>query len=1684
MNFSVEPNNLILAMSQKVQLTGFSSLPADSFAPGPSSGNLIQTTNRPIPFNSQPIQGFSGVQLTSDGNYWFLSDNGFGAKNNSADYLLRIYKVDPDFKTVEEGTGVAEPLDFIQLKDSNDLIAWEIVNEDSSDRLLTGADFDIESLVIAKDGTLWIGDEFGPYLLHFDANGVLLEAPIPTPNISPSGQPEFVYSPDNPEVLAGNVQANLGGSGGFEGMAYNLDRTKLYPLLEKRVSGDPDNALRIYEYDLTSSQWAEDLIGFYGLDVPNHAIGDFTPINEKEFLVIERDGGQGETAQFKKVFKIDISQVDENGYVQKEELVDLLNIADPNDLNGDGNTTFTFPFVTIEDVLILDEKTLLIANDNNYPFSVGRGPDIDNNEIIKIELSTPLNLDLRLPVSTATSLPNGVASGDVSQDSAVLWTRSTALGEVVFEYATDEEFSTILGSQSANVTDITQPVKVELDGLTAATEYFYRVTTVTGETLEGRFKTATEVGTQAGLNFGVTGDWRGELAPYPAISNVAPKALDFFVELGDTIYADYSSPEVPKPQAETLADFRAKHSEVYSQRYGVNSWADLRASTPILATIDDHEVTNDFVGSVPAFTDADNPGNDTGSSRFGNGNELINETELYQNGIQAFQEYNPIQDLFYGETGDEVTANKPKLYRYNTYGSDAVTIVLDNRSFRDAPLEPADTSNPSDIARFYSESLTQDRTMLGEVQLEDLKQDLLAAENAGITWKFVMVPEPMQNIGPVAAQDRFEGYGKERTEILQFINENDIDNVVFIAADVHVTLVNNLTYQTELGGDQIATSAFEITTGSVAFYPPTTSPFPTISFKDLVNQQALIPFGFDPLGLDENLPQAEGLIDATLLTGDYVVDGTFGWSEFNIDPETQQLTVTTYAIDAYDEVTLLSNPEEVLSRTPEILSQFVVNPQPLIEITPISTIQGSGLTTSLLGEEVIIEGIVVGDFQASNQLRGFYIQSPDDSTDNDPSTSEGIFIFDPSLTVNVEVGDFIQVSGTVNEFTSGGGSSLTQLNNITEIEILSSDNSLPTVTTVTVPVSDLVDWEAYEGMLVEVVDANGDLTVTDNFNLGRFGEVILSADGRVFQYTNFEQPDVEGNTAYQEEVLRRTFIVDDGSTLQNVYVEPIVRNGSTLESITGIADDRFSVEYRIQPTEDITYEDTNPRSATPDDVGGSLKVASFNVLNYFNGDGIGAGFPTSRGANSLAEFNRQRDKIISAILGIDADVVGLIEIENDGYGNNSAIQDLINGLNAEAGAGTYAFVNPGVSQLGTDEITVGFIYQTDTVTPVGNAAILDASVDPNFDTSIQRPALAQTFKELSTNGVFTPVVNHLKSKSQSGLTDTSNPNYDQGDGQGFWNATRTNAAEALTNWLGTDPTNSDDEDYLILGDLNSYAFEDPIQAIEEAGYTNLAKEYVGEDSYSFVFFGQAGTLDYALANESLSDQVSGATIWHINADEPPVLDYNLEFKSDAQLALFEPDAFRSSDHDAVVVGLDLAPKIPKTVLGTAGEDFFDTVSPDPQRYFIGDNQVLFTGSGDDTIDVTQAVGGNRIDAGSGDDLIFAGANNRIIGGSGDDQFFVGTGEGNNQITGNAGADQFWIVTDEELVITANQIFDFNPTQDKIVFANTSFDFNSLGTDWTIRQESRNTVIDVLGQDVAVLQGVQPTALDMTNVMFM
>jgi hypothetical protein len=312
-----------------------------------------------------------------------MPDNGYGAKTNSADFLLRLYRIRPDFRTERGGTGAVAVLDFLQLRDPDGRSPFPLTR---ADRLLTGADFDLESVRRAKDGTFWFGEEFGPFLLHTDATGKVLEAPIPLPG---------AQSPQNP-FLATPDAWTLPASGGFEGMAISVDGKTLYPALEKALRNDPDPRRRVvHEFDVAARRYTG-RTWQYHVDAafPNALIGDFTAVDEHRFILIERDDDQGAQARQKKIYLVDLRRVGADGFLEKRLVLDLLHIADPSGISlparsgefGVGNP-FAFPLQSVESLALLDGERLLIANDNNYPFSDGRwvGRDRpDDTELIVV----------------------------------------------------------------------------------------------------------------------------------------------------------------------------------------------------------------------------------------------------------------------------------------------------------------------------------------------------------------------------------------------------------------------------------------------------------------------------------------------------------------------------------------------------------------------------------------------------------------------------------------------------------------------------------------------------------------------------------------------------------------------------------------------------------------------------------------------------------------------------------------------------------------------------------------------------------------------------------------------------------------------------------------------------------------------------------------------------------------------------------------------------------------------------------------------------------------------------------------------------------------------------------------------------------------------------------------------------
>ncbi len=548
----------------------------------------------------------------------------------------------------------------------------------------------------------------------------------------------------------------------------------------------------------------------------------------------------------------------------------------------------------------------------------------------------------------------------------------------------------------------------------------------------------------------------------------------------------------------------------------------------------------------------------------------------------------------------------------------------------------------------------------------------------------------------------------------------------------------------------------------------------------------------------------------------------------------------------------------------------------------ISAIQGSGSATPLLNQLVRVEGIVTGDFQRTDQLGGFFFQDP--TPDGSAATSEGLFVFAGTGLADVNVGDRVLVNGRAIEFND-----LTELTSVTAVDVCGTGSIAAMPYDLPRPFG--TSFESVEGMLLTFPEV---LTATEHFQLGRFGEITVSADSRLFQPTDRVTPRTAA-AAMQELNERRRLLIDDGSTVQNPAVVPYVipgnavRIGDTTSGITGVLS-FGSGSYRLQPTARIVFGRANPRAARPDPVGGNIRIASFNTLNYFTT--LRSRNPNARGADTPEEFSRQQAKVVAALAGLGADVIGLMEVENNGP---TTIHSLVAALNGATAPGTYAFVtepalnppNEFGGTFGTDAIKVALIYRSDVIVPVGPAV---SSGSTTFD----RPPLIQTFELAGGGETFTIAVNHFKSKN---CEDATGPDLDQMDGQSCFNARRVSQAAELTA-LVNGTTN-----VFVVGDLNSYSHEDPMQTFRSAGFTSASELFVPEEArYSFVFDGQSGELDHALVSPDAADNLTGAAIWHINADEPLILDYNTEFNPPG---LYSPDAYRSSDHDPLIIGVRL-----------------------------------------------------------------------------------------------------------------------------------------------------------------------------------
>lgn len=550
----------------------------------------------------------------------------------------------------------------------------------------------------------------------------------------------------------------------------------------------------------------------------------------------------------------------------------------------------------------------------------------------------------------------------------------------------------------------------------------------------------------------------------------------------------------------------------------------------------------------------------------------------------------------------------------------------------------------------------------------------------------------------------------------------------------------------------------------------------------------------------------------------------------------------------------------------------------------IASVQGSGPLSARVGQAVSVLGVVTGDFQDRARLHGFFMQQP--AAARHAGSSEGIFVYVPLRAHRVAVGQYVQVSGAIEEYRSSSADTqrLTRIGNVTQIVSCGVGPAIAP-TEMTLPVRDSRALEAREGMLVRFAQP---LVVSDNHPLGYNGTLLLAADERLWQPHN--HPTLTDPAAVSAYNARAAILLDDGANAVRPNPIPYLsaadaggtrRVGDSVTGLTGILSWAHD-GWRVQPTGPVQFAARNPRSDKPATVGGDVRVASMNVLNFFK-------TLKSRGADTSQERDRQRDKLVSAIVALDADALGLMEIENGA----AALEHLVSTLNNRVGAPSWAAIPSEVQ--GNDAIKVAILYKPARLHPVGIASLPPGS---SFEVDGKaRPPLAQRFATNDSQRSFWLVVNHLKSKSSCPASSRS---ADRDRGQGCWNATRVRQAKALAKWVTRLTTQSEDTNLLMVGDFNSYLAEDPLQALAAAGFDNLLQRVPASERYTYVFDGLSGALDHALVSQALAPRVSGVTIWHINADEPAILDYNTENKPDDRYA---PTPFRASDHDPVLVGL-------------------------------------------------------------------------------------------------------------------------------------------------------------------------------------
>ena len=646
------------------------------------------------------------------------------------------------------------------------------------------------------------------------------------------------------------------------------------------------------------------------------------------------------------------------------------------------------------------------------------------------------------------------------------------------------------------------------------------------------------------------------------------------------------------------------------------------------------------------------------------------------------------------------------------------------------------------------------------------------------------------------------------------------------------------------------------------------------------------------------------------------------------------------------------------------------DPVGICEVTPtheVGAVQGTTDTTPLAGQQVTVRGVVVADLP---RLSGFYLQDGDG--DGDPATSDGIFVFSQ---VDVGLGDSVAVTGQASERFGQ-----TQISSREDVEVCvdGGPQNLPARAPLDLPAG-ADQREMLEGMLVTPVDV---LTVSEVFDLTSFGELTLSEGGLLVQPTELAEPGPDAEAVRAANTLRR-IVLDDGlssrvSTTTRPYLSPTtpVRVGDELTFTSPIVLGYGFDQWRLQPadgTAEGTFAPMNTRPASPDEVGGDVQVGAFNVLNYF----LTFTGPDARGARNAAQLELQAGKIVPAIEALGAEVVALMEIEDTastGYSTSAdeALADLVGRLNTAAGYDKWSYVPLPDELLAVDRDVIrnGIIYQHGEVQAVGDpVGLVDESVWFNA-----REPIAQTFAK--DGDVFTVVANHFKSKSPGQPTGD---NVDTGDGQGAWNGDRVRQAASLAGFTDLLREQTGDDDVLLLGDLNAYSQEDPIETLRAAGLTDLGP-LRDPGRYSYVYDDMSGSLDHALATQALVAKVTGLTHWNINAVESFAYQYT------GDPALYAPDPYRSSDHDPLVLGLDLEERcfgLLPTIVGTDGADVLRGTNG---------RDVLMGLGGDDVI-----VGGNS------QDLVCGGAGNDTLRGDNSDDVLVG-GFGDDRLEGGLGSD--------------------------------------------------------------------------------